>query len=90
MFQLLIDGVEMCKCYSELVDPMVQREALEQQLRDKANGDDEAMDLDEGFLAAMEHGMPPISGLGMGIDRLMMMLYDVETIRDVVLFPLMK
>lgn len=90
MFQLLIDGVEMCKCYSELVDPVIQREALEQQLRDKANGDDEAMDLDEGFLAAMEHGMPPISGLGMGIDRLMMMLYDVETIRDVVLFPLMK
>lgn len=90
MFQLLIDGVEMCKCYSELVDPVIQRETLEQQALDKAKGDDEAMDIDEDFLLAMEHGMPPISGLGMGLDRLLMMIYDVDSIRDVVLFPIMK
>ncbi|MGN1227867.1 MAG: lysine--tRNA ligase [Christensenellales bacterium] len=90
MFQLLIDGVEMCKCYSELVDPIIQRQTLEQQASDKAKGDDEAMDVDEDFLLAMEHGMPPISGLGMGLDRLLMMIYDVDSIRDVVLFPIMK
>lgn len=90
MFQLLIDGVEMCKCYSELVDPVIQRETLEQQAKDKARGDEEAMDVDEDFLLAMEHGMPPISGLGMGLDRLLMMIYDVDSIRDVVLFPIMK
>ncbi|MBQ8748852.1 MAG: lysine--tRNA ligase [Clostridia bacterium] len=90
MFQLLIDGVEMCKCYSELVDPIIQRETLEQQASDKAKGDEEAMDVDEDFLLAMEHGMPPISGLGMGLDRLLMMIYDVDSIRDVVLFPIMK
>ena len=80
----------MCKAYSELVDPFIQRRTLEEQAAAKAAGDDEAMDLDEDFLLAMEHGMPPMSGLGMGIDRLMMMLYDVPTIRDVVLFPIMK
>ena len=90
MFQLLIDGVEMCKCYSELVDPLIQRSTLEEQARNKALGDDEAMDVDEDFILAMEHGMPPISGLGMGIDRLMMMIYDVESIRDVVFFPIMR
>ena len=90
MFQLIIDGVEMCKCYSELVDPIIQRETLEEQARNKLLGDDEAMDVDEDFILAMEHGMPPISGLGMGIDRLMMMIYDVESIRDVVFFPIMK
>jgi lysyl-tRNA synthetase class 2 len=90
MFQFLIDGEEMCKAYSELVDPEIQRQTLEEQARAKANGDDEAMDVDEDFLLAMEHGMPPMSGLGMGIDRLMMMLYDAPSIRDVVLFPIMK
>lgn len=90
MFQLLIDGVEMCKAYSELVDPIIQRDTLEEQARNKALGDDEAMDVDEDFILAMEHGMPPVSGLGMGIDRLMMMIYDVESIRDVVFFPIMK
>ena len=90
MFQFLMNGEEMCKAYSELVDPFIQRRTLEEQAAAKAAGDDEAMDLDEDFLLAMEHGMPPMSGLGMGIDRLMMMLYDVPTIRDVVLFPIMK
>ena len=90
MFQLLVNGEEICKAYSELVDPIVQREKLEEQAIAKANGDDEAMDLDEGFMQAMEHGMPPISGLGMGIDRLMMLLFNQPTIRDIILFPQMK
>ncbi len=89
MIQLLIDGVELCKAYSELVDPKMQRENLVAQLDAKKLGDDEAMDVDEGFLKAMEHGMPPISGLGMGIDRLLMLMYDCENIRDTILFPIM-
>ena len=90
MFQFLINGEELCKAYSELVDPVIQRETLEQQAKAKASGDEEAMDVDEDFLLAMEHGMPPMSGLGMGIDRLLVMLYSQPSIRDVVLFPIMK
>lgn len=90
MFQFLINGEELCKAYSELVDPVVQRATLEDQAKAKANGDEEAMDIDEDFLLAMEHGMPPMSGLGMGIDRLLVMLYAQPSIRDVVLFPIMK
>ena len=90
MFQFLINGEELCKAYSELVDPKIQRETLEEQARAKASGDEEAMDVDEDFLLAMEHGMPPMSGLGMGIDRLLVMLYSQPSIRDVVLFPIMK
>ena len=90
MFQVLVCGDELCKAYSELVDPIVQREALEEQAKARLNGDDEAMELDEDFLNAMEHGMPPISGLGFGVDRLICMLTNQESLRDVVLFPLMK
>ncbi len=90
VFQVLCMGSELCKAYSELVDPIVQREELEKQARAKSCGDDEAMELDEDFVLAMEHGMPPISGLGFGVDRLMMFLFNQESIRDVVLFPLMK
>ena len=90
MFQFLINGEELCKAYSELVDPVVQRATLEEQAKAKADGDEEAMDIDEDFLLAMEHGMPPMSGLGMGIDRLLVMLYSQPSIRDVVLFPIMK
>ncbi len=90
MFQFLINGEELCKSYSELVDPAIQRASLEEQAKAKANGDDEAMDLDEGFLLSMEHGMPPMSGLGMGIDRLLVILFEQPSIRDVVLFPIMK
>ena len=90
MFQILVCGDEICKAYSELVDPVVQREALEEQAKARLSGDDEAMELDEDFLRAMEHGMPPISGLGFGVDRLMCLLTNQESIRDVVLFPLMK
>ena len=90
MFQFLINGEELCKSYSELVDPAIQRKSLEEQALAKANGDEEAMDLDEGFLLSMEHGMPPMSGLGMGIDRLLVILFQQPSIRDVVLFPIMK
>ena len=90
MFQVLVCGSEIVKAYSELVDPVIQRETLEDQAKAKASGDEEAMDVDEDFLLAMEHGMPPMSGLGMGIDRLLVMLYSQPSIRDVVLFPIMK
>ncbi len=90
MFQILVCGDEICKAYSELVDPIVQRKTLEEQAQARLQGDDEAMELDEDFLNAMEHGMPPISGLGFGVDRLMCLLTNQESVRDVVLFPLMK
>ncbi|MBQ8908960.1 MAG: lysine--tRNA ligase [Clostridia bacterium] len=90
VFQVVVMGTELCKAYSELVDPIVQRKAFEDQLEAKKQGDDETMDLDEGFMLAMEHGMPPISGLGCGLDRLLMLIYNQPSIRDVVLFPLMK
>ena len=90
VFQVVAGGTELCKAYSELVDPFVQREAFKDQLKAKEQGDDETMEVDESFMGAMEQGMPPISGLGFGIDRLLMLIYDVPSIRDVVLFPLMR
>lgn len=90
IFQVVTCGTELCKAYSELVNPITQREAFEKQLEAKAQGDDETMDLDESFMLSMEQGMPPISGLGFGIDRLMMIIFDQPSIRDVVLFPLMR
>ena len=90
VFQVIVNGTELCKAYSELVDPMVQRQTFEDQLKAREQGDEETMDLDESFLSAMEQGMPPISGLGFGIDRLMMIIFNQPSIRDVVLFPQMK
>ena len=90
VFQVLAAKTELCKAYSELVNPITQREAFLDQLKAKEQGDDETMDLDETFLSAMEQGMPPISGLGFGIDRLMMLVYNQPSIRDVVLFPIMR
>ena len=90
VFQVIIAGAEICNAYSELVNPEIQRANFEEQLKQKAQGDDETMDLDEDYLKAMEQGMPPISGLGVGIDRLMMLLYNADSVRDVVLFPIMK
>ena len=90
MFQVVAAGSELCKAYSELVNPKTQKEAFEAQLKAKALGDDETMDMDYDFLLSMEQGMPPISGLGFGIDRLMMLIYNQPSIRDVVLFPMMK
>ena len=90
VFQIVAGGAELVKAYSELVDPVVQRKLLEKQLEEKALGDEETMDVDEDFLLSMEHGMPPISGLGFGIDRFVQFIFDLDNIRDTVLFPLMK
>ncbi len=89
-FQLVINGAEINNAYSELVDPQEQERRLEEQARLKANGDEEAMPMDYDYIHAMEYGMPPISGWGMGIDRLIQLLTSSENIKDVVLFPLMK
>jgi lysyl-tRNA synthetase, class II len=89
-FQLVVNGVEIINAYSELVDPIEQRRRLEIQTLLKSNGDSEAMEMDEDYLTAMEYGMPPISGWGFGIERLLMVLTDSDTIKDCVLFPLTK
>jgi lysyl-tRNA synthetase, class II len=89
-FQLIINGQEIINGYSELVDPVDQKDRLIQQSKLKAQGDEDAMVLDEEYIMAMEHGMPPISGWGMGIDRLIQLLQNRENIRDVVLFPLLR
>ena len=89
-FQLVANGWELINAYSELIDPLDQRARLEAQARLHSSGDAEAMVMDEDYLTAMEHGMPPISGLGMGVDRFISLLAGQENLRDVVLFPLMK
>lgn len=89
-FQLIINGAEIINAYSELVDPIEQEKRLEEQARLKNNGDEEAMMMDRDYIGAMEYGMPPISGWGIGIDRLVQILTDAENIKDCVLFPLMK
>ncbi len=89
-FQMLVNGWEVVKAYSELVDPIDQRQRFAEQAQARAGGDGEAMEYDEDFLTAMEHGMPPISGWGMGIDRVICLLTGCDNVRDVVLFPLMK
>ena len=89
-FQLVINGAEIINAYSELVDPIEQEKRLIEQAELKNNGDDEAMMMDRDYINAMEYGMPPISGWGIGIDRLVQILTDAENIKDCVLFPLMK
>lgn len=89
-FQLLVNTWEVVNAYSEIVDPTDQRERFEKQSLAKAQGDEEAMSINEDFLTAMEHGMPCISGWGMGIDRLVTLLTGQENLKDSVLFPLMK
>ena len=88
-WDLYIEGFELATGYSELIDPVVQRERLVEQARLGASGDLEAMGLDEDFLRAMEHGMPPMGGMGMGVDRLLMALTGLG-IRETILFPLVK
>ena len=89
-FQLLVNGAEMINAYSELVDPVEQRRRLEEQAALQSLGDTDAMPLDEDYLRAMEYGMPPISGWGIGVDRLLQVLLNLDNIREVVLFPLMR
>jgi lysyl-tRNA synthetase, class II len=90
MWQFVVAGVEVVKAYSELVDPLDQRERFEDQMRAREAGDEETMPMDEDYLTAMEHGFPPIAGVGIGIDRLTMVLCGCDNIKDTVLFPLMR
>ena len=89
-FELFVNGKELCNAYSELNDPIDQLERFKQQLALSEKGDDEAMFIDYDFIRALEYGMPPTSGMGIGIDRLVMFVTGQPSIQDVLLFPQMK
>lgn len=89
-FELMVNGKELCNAYSELNDPIDQRERFEDQLKLSEKGDDEAMFIDQDFIRAIEYGMPPTSGMGIGVDRLAMFMTNSQSIQDVLFFPQMK
>jgi lysyl-tRNA synthetase class 2 len=89
-FELFAGGMELANAFTELNDPMDQEERFTQQVAAKARGDDESQSMDFDYVRALQYGMPPAGGLGIGIDRLVMLLLGVESIREVILFPQLK
>jgi lysyl-tRNA synthetase class 2 len=89
-FELMVNGKELANAYTELNDPIVQRERFEEQLKLSEKGDDEAMFIDQDFLRALEYGMPPTSGIGIGVDRLAMFMTNNQSIQEVLFFPQMR